>query len=242
MMRFVLTRSGRVSSSRVRTRTRINRKRAVRRHDGDVAVCVPSMFAQRIAQYHERSHDRRTSAKNSVPAVSWTRGADSESEHLFHTSVQTQDACEGGRWKAERGGFEPPRQLPVYAISSRVPSAARTPLQKFSVVGARIGRFGRGGRLWQVEGRGGCIFCIRAAGGGRVAVSRFEGLLGGSEFPVGRFIRSWQPFADPPGRYRNIRLLSGGGVKWGVERDFTGEHGAGGLDDWCAQEVSRLRG
>ncbi len=182
----------------------------MRRHDGDVAMCVPSMFAQRIAQYHERSHDRRTSAKNSVPAVSWTRGADSESEQLLHTSVQTQDACEGGRWKAERGGFEPPRQLPVYAISSRVPSAARTPLQKFSVVGARVGRFGRGGRLWQVEGRGGCIFCIRAAGGGRVAVSRFEGLLGGFEFPVGRFIRSWKPCADPPGRYRNIRLLSGG--------------------------------
>ncbi len=30
----------------------------------------------------------------------------------------------------ERGGFEPPKRLPVYAISSRVPSAARTSLQK----------------------------------------------------------------------------------------------------------------
>src|SRR5690606_29844124 len=32
--------------------------------------------------------------------------------------------------QAERGGFEPPKRLPVYAISSRVPSASRTPLRK----------------------------------------------------------------------------------------------------------------
>jgi hypothetical protein len=29
----------------------------------------------------------------------------------------------------ERGGFEPPKRLPVYSISSAAPSAARTPLQ-----------------------------------------------------------------------------------------------------------------
>lgn len=31
--------------------------------------------------------------------------------------------------EAEGGGFEPPRQLPAYAISNRVPSATRTPLR-----------------------------------------------------------------------------------------------------------------
>jgi hypothetical protein len=33
------------------------------------------------------------------------------------------------RLEAERGGFEPPKRLPVYSISSAAPSAARTPLR-----------------------------------------------------------------------------------------------------------------
>ena len=39
-------------------------------------------------------------------------------------------SCEtGSRDKAEREGFEPSKQFPAYAISSRVPSASRTPLR-----------------------------------------------------------------------------------------------------------------
>lgn len=36
--------------------------------------------------------------------------------------------------KAEREGFEPSKELPLYAISSRVPSATRTPLREWSKV------------------------------------------------------------------------------------------------------------
>ncbi len=44
------------------------------------------------------------------------------------TPANTVDAT-GGSNETERGGFEPPKRLPVYAISSRVPSASRTPLR-----------------------------------------------------------------------------------------------------------------
>ncbi len=65
---------------------------------------------------------------------------------------QKQPLHSQGPLEKERGGFEPPKRLPVYAISSRVPSATRTPLrEKGPMVGRKPGRLG----VWRIFSREG---------------------------------------------------------------------------------------
>src|ERR1043165_1390051 len=90
------------------------------------------------------------------------------------------------RKKAERGGFEPPIELPLYSISSAAPSATRTPLRK---CGGSLGGGVRGSRIANGAGGGpggGESLAPRASERGRGA----RAADGGADDAIRRVVRA----------------------------------------------------
>ena len=102
----------------------------VNRLFGQTVICLATLAIHRCCSTDVQPHGH---AQGRVAMAPGTRQP-SNLPHPTHDPLECKRVVAhlgcSNRSEAERGGFEPPKRLPVYSISSAAPSATRTPLRE----------------------------------------------------------------------------------------------------------------